>query len=217
MKLISKIHSLFRHVNRGIALAIILAAGLVIYLGVDAARFDTEKLAIKDMVTAYAKESESVMILPESVQKHGENAPEEVIEQKIKEDNEIFTKYLTKLGMHRDLYQSAVETTEDYFKYNNDICAYVTECNFTITDISNIKKSGHNLATGDIIVKNTVTTIGRPQSFSLLTGASLVNEITYQSNEEIHTYSQEITFTDVIFRKVNDQWKVAAISGVGIG
>ncbi|MDR0286671.1 MAG: hypothetical protein LBI03_03035 [Clostridiales bacterium] len=215
MKLILKAHKFFHRVNRGIVLAVVLIFGLVIYLGVDAARFDTEKLAIKDMVTAYAKEAETLMILPEDVQIPGEGAPQEAVEQKINEDNEIFTKYLTRISVNRSVYLDAVMNIEGDFKYNDQMCAYVTECNYTVTDISKLRKCGPNLAIGDIILKTSLKTIGNPVYFKLL--MSLDADAFNLPNRDIdvvtHSYSDEITYMDVIFKKIGNQWKIAQISG----
>jgi nitrogen fixation-related uncharacterized protein len=202
--------------NRGIALAIILIIGLVIYLMVDSAQFDDEREAIKATIYDLAVEAESINILPTSVQVPGKAAPTDVINKKVADSKEFFSKYFAKSS--RQGY-----STLDYFggdmsasfEENNTNCSYVTSCKFEIKNVSRLKKLTSNYARGNVRVRTSIETIGNPRFINLFMPTYANENAFYNSDGEIkldkekHTYTSEIEYNNVVFRKVAGEWKVA--------
>ncbi|MCL1917901.1 MAG: hypothetical protein FWG14_06240 [Peptococcaceae bacterium] len=229
-----------RRINRGIVLAGLLLAGLVIYLYCDGQAFGTEETAIKDMLTAYAEEAETMMVLPGDVNKPGEKIPSDAIAQKLESNKPILEKYLTgSISGGSSAYSSAQFGLEDAFDNNKDLCAYVSECKFEI-DVTGLKKIGTNMAKGSITVRTHIKTLGKPLYLKLFRTAHVEEESANNNNiarnsltdtsfrppadqeidTETHSYTQETTLRNVYFKKVDGIWKVAEVNdnpNMGLG
>lgn len=217
-----KVRNFFRHMNRGIVLGVVLIIGLIVYIMIDNARFSTEKIVIKDMVVAYAKEAEGFMIYPESIIKPKQKVTTADIAKKNKENKVIIDKYFANSGAwsRYNFYQDAISSLESVFDSNNERCAYVTECKFEILNITKLGKIGPNLAAGDVEVKTTIKTIGKPDYFRLFMTAYAdeYNGGTEEDSQkgidtEVNTYSSKVTYDKVKFMKSNGKWKVIEVSG----
>ena len=211
-------------------LAIVLLIGLIGWLIVDAAAFNTEKTVIADMITAWAKEAEGMMILPEDIQQPGEKAPKDAIARKMEQNNAVLGKYLTNDSISWSLppHQNIRSSLESAFEQNNDGCAYVTECTLEIVKVEKLKKLGANIAVGNITVRAGIRTIGQPMFLRLFYtepagtnyGGAMKEQVTVyeisgssEIDTEAHSYTSEVTYIDVYFKKTDGTWKVAGISG----
>ena len=135
------IRNVIRRVNRGIVLAVLLVLGLIGYLVYDNARFNnTEKDAIKNMLEEYASVAGDLNILPDQERVPGKKPSEEAIKKKLEENRAVLEKYLTTLKEYESQYNDAVRSLETIFKENAESCAYVTDCEFTVTSVKNLKK-----------------------------------------------------------------------------
>ncbi|MCL1790924.1 MAG: hypothetical protein FWG40_06135 [Peptococcaceae bacterium] len=219
-----RVRKFFRQINRGIVLAIIVAIALTGYLIVDGVAFASEKTAIRDMLAAYAQEAETMSVLPEDVRQPGKKAPMSTIEKKMEQTKPIMEKYLTdSVSWNGSAYLNAQTSLEYALKENNDLCAYVTECKFDVTNVSKLRKITTDLAIGDVTVRANIQTIGRPTYLLMFMQipADMNNGIFFNNKPGIgsevdttpHTYSKEITFLEVYFKKTNGTWKVAETNG----
>ena len=234
-----------RRVNRGIVLAVILLVGLVGYLIYDGQAFDAERTAIKDMLTAYAQEAESMMVLPGDVNKPGEKIPSDAIAQKIESNKSILEKYLTSsISGGSSAYSSVQFGLENAFNTNKDLCAYVSECKLEIVDVTGLKKIGTNMATCTITVRSNIKTIGKPLYMNLFRDESVDDELSdtpsgnnttpngFSDNvrrqslqqdidTEPHTFTHETTIRNVYLKKTDGVWKVAEVNNnsliMGVG
>jgi len=222
------IKTMMHRINRGIVLAAVLLIGLVSYLIVDSIMFSNERVEIKAMVAEYANLAEQLMILPESAQKPGQPALDDEVQAKIEESKFKLGQYLTSSVSNRDIsaFERVTMSLEHSFKSNQNLCAYVLECEFAIIDVKGLKKHGTNTATGDIVVKTTIKTIGSPDYIKLLWQQNVTDNHGYFSgtkdggeeygpetiDTEIHTMSNTVSFDDVVFKKVDGKWKIASTS-----
>ena len=223
------VKNLFRRVNRGIVLAAVLLVGLIGYLLFDAITFSTEKETIKAMVSEYADLAGQIMVLPENARIPGKPAPADAVKAKIEDGKLNLGQYLTNNTDRRNtpMLDSVLTSLEYSFENNQHLCAYVLECDFTVIDVKGLKKHGADTATGDIVVKTAIKTIGSPDYIKLFWQQNVTDNMGFISaakmdgeqsdteeviDEETHTMSNTVTFEDVVFKKDNGKWKIASAS-----
>ncbi|HBT64550.1 MAG TPA: hypothetical protein DEB10_07825 [Ruminococcaceae bacterium] len=219
--------NVMRRVNRGIVLAVILVVGLISYLIYDNARFGTEKIAIQNMITEYAKAAGDLNILPAQEQKAGESPSNDAIRKKLQENRAVISKYLTEQNSYNSALDHATRSLDNVFSDNTAKNAYVTECEYTITSVKNIKKTGPKHATAEITVQVQLKTIGKPSFFTLISN-HYIDEQYYgygdphkpEGSVEIvdtkrYTYTWEFTMYNATLVKQAGKWKFAGTGGLG--
>ena len=220
------IRNAMRRMNRGIVLAAVLLAGLTGYLIYDNARFDSEKTAIKTMVTEYAGAAGDLNILPAGERVPGSRPSEAAVRKKLEENKAVLNRYLTNWIDYSSALDSAARSLEEMFKQNAEGCAYVTDCVYTVKPVKKIKKNGPRHALAEITVQVEAKTIGKPMLFTL-SGSQSTGGWDYYgkppkeetAGQEIDTktysYTWEFTMYDVQLEKMNGRWKIAATNGRG--
>jgi|LSQX01.2.fsa_nt_gb hypothetical protein len=221
------IRNVIRRVNRGIVLAVLLVLGLIGYLVYDNARFNnTEKDAIKNMLEEYASVAGDLNILPDQERVPGKKPSEEAVKKKLEENRAVLEKYLTTLKEYESQYNDAVRSLETIFKENAESCAYVTDCEFTVTSVKNLKKNGPRHALADIDIKVNMKTIGKPGFFTMTGEQSTSGDRFYVYHEKgefesepeteneidtkTYTYSWEYSLYRAQLEKTDGRWKIAS-------
>jgi hypothetical protein len=217
-----------RRINRGIVLAIVLLVGLIGYLIVDNSRFNIEKTAIQEMVTAYAGAAGDLNILPANERIAGAKPSQTAVKKKLEENKAVLNRYLTDWIQYESALNSATQGLENVFSQNSERCAYVTDCAYTVKSIKKIKRNGPHHALAEIALHLEMKTIGKPVFFAMSRGsADTVNNNHYggyssqndktasEIDTKTYTYSWDITMYDVQLEKTDGQWKIACTDGYG--
>lgn len=221
------IRNALHRVNRGIVLAVVLLLGLTGYLIYDNVRFASEKVAIGDMVTEFAKAAGDLNILPAGERIPGEQPSEAAVKKKLQESEVVLNKYLSDWIDYGSAREIATRSIKEIFLTNADRRAYVTDCVYNIKSVKKIKKNGPSHAIADINVNVELKTIGKPMYFSLGGSQDTMNDGYYggkpMQNEEdkdkidtkTYTYTWGFTLYDAQLVKVGGQWRIARLSGWG--
>jgi len=230
----------FRRVNRGLVLAGILFIGLILYLAIGAAMFQSEIPVIEKMIHDYAEAAEDLMILPEEHQNPSVTVPMAVIDAKIKESEPILRQYLTDVKVTqwgRPALRTVATAQKDALESNRKARSFVTDAGFQITGVKRVRRVSSNLAIADIEVRTEIDTIGSPDYILFLQqewgrgdwdhrgpdmmvvpeypNADKATDTFSDSDAEAETGSitQRVTFRDVYLKKIDGTWKISETSG----
>ncbi len=221
-----------RRANRGIVLAILLIAVLAAYLTAGALTFGSERDAIKAMLDDYAKDSRTLLVMDEQYRVAGEITPDAAINKKIEQNEKIYEKYLTSAtptitnSWSRGAYESISENISWALSDNEKNGMHVTESDFDIVAFS-VNRATATVATGTVTVKCTAKSFG-PAQYSLLLSTdyqgnyyeySSINGVVVSDSDgeapdfSEKSHSQTVKFSNVIFKKVDGQWKISQTDG----
>lgn len=189
----------FRRINRGIVLGIILVIGLSCYLAIDSIAFEDERETIKQVLEDYARDMEAFLLLPEKYREIGVNVPDPVIENKIKENNELVNKYFTSTtkSYRRNMKESIAGELERMLKSNQESGNKIKSCEARLTKVKNITKHGSNLVTVEAVMDITTISTLEAETFHLFHGGGTYydNNLEIPADMSFLTRSYEITFT----------------------
>lgn len=90
-----KLNKRLRRINRGIALAVALLLALTGYIIYDTVNFGPQKQEIQTLLTDYLTALPELNQLPEEYREFGKAVPEEVLQEKIQENNESLQELFT--------------------------------------------------------------------------------------------------------------------------
>lgn len=229
------IRNIFRRMNRGLVLAGLLLIGLMVYLVAENIRFRSEVAVIEQTILDFAAETENLMVLPESAQKPGEPASDDVVEAKIAESEAVLRKYLSNNAVSRwstAAYDRLSWGQRDCLVENQRTRAYITACHYSITEVKNIQKISPSLASADISFKMTVEAIGSASYLMLFTTEynggyyGYYSDVGYSVNQQIpadeempidtetHNFSRQCSIEGVYLRKVDGAWKICEANNI---
>lgn len=216
-----KAKRILRGLNRGIALAVVIVIVLVTYLTVQAAQFQNEKDGIRKVFEDYGNELKNVIVLPEDLQNPGDKIPANVLDGLIENVQSKMKKfYSDNVYSSYSQAENSMTYIDEMLTYNGENGVYVTEANFEVLNLSEVRQAGTGYAKANVLIKATVKTVGKAAYlnpfFSEYTNESYW-EGGYESDEEKdlekHTFITECQFIDVLLKKVGDEWKISEMNG----
>ena len=212
---------LLKKMNRGIALAIALIVGLIIFFIADSVAFAREEPMLKDFLEEYLEEASKINLLPEQYRASDTDIPDSVITAKTKETKDFIEKYFTEYKNPMYAYN---ESTKNYMLMMSDIMysenqkggGVIKDLSYSLIKITNIQK----LATDAVSISFMVD-----MSLSASPYASFLNLTQYSHGQMFMNYSEEyadeiqdineqLSMTFTLF-KVNGKWKIAEATYYG--
>ncbi|MDD4494387.1 MAG: hypothetical protein PHV32_08590 [Eubacteriales bacterium] len=206
----------FRRINRGIVLGIVLVIGLSCYLTVDSIAFKDEREAIKQVLEDYTKDMETFLILPEQYREIGVAVPDSVIENKIKENNELVGKYFLSTNSYGwNLKESVTTALERILKSNHESGNKIKSCEAKITRVKSIAKHGSNLVTTEAVINITTIATTNAEAFHVFYGGGHYDSGQPENSADMTflTRSYEITFTCEMVKR-NGVWMFSNTEGM---
>ncbi|MDD2361592.1 MAG: hypothetical protein PHH84_01340 [Oscillospiraceae bacterium] len=197
-----------RRINRGIVLAIVLIIGLSCYLTVDGIAFKDEKEAIKQVLEDYAEDMESFLLLPEQYREIGTSVPDSVIENKIKENNNLISKYFINGNTGGwNMKESITQDLERKLKNNQETGNKVKSFDASLKRVKSITKHGASLVTVEAVMSLMSTATTEAELFHIFQGGGKYYYENPDKSEDItfSTQSDEITFTCEMVKR-NGAW-----------
>jgi len=207
-----KMKKIWKKMNRGVALAIILLVGLIIFFIIDNAVFAQEKPMLNEWLEEFLEETAKVNLLPEQYRVPGAEIPDDVIEAKTKEAKDFVDKYFTEYKsqyVSNSRKQQIIWLTDVMHEENRRMGNVIEDISFSLVNISGIQKQ----ATNAVRISFTVNMIiSASPSIRFLNLTQPVRGFSYTHNsftdEEIQNMSSEFSMNITLF-KINGEWKIA--------
>jgi len=224
--------------NRGVALGLILIAGLGIFFTADAVQFSKEEPVIKDMLTRFLEDAAKVSLLPEPYRDPGAEVPDSVLKDMAESGRKFAEQYFTNFRtspnewpLKQSVLDSIGNASSSLHLYNQREGETVQSLTFTLTEIGSIKKQASNAVTVVFTARLALSCTPNAGYFNLIQpvyGNHLFEHNYYDDAEngevsggkEIKEYSQEITYSVTLIR-TGGEWKIAqgwfSLKGSGRG
>ena len=208
-----------RKMNRGVALAAVLLAGLIVFFIADSVAFAKEEPALKDFLEEYLQECAKANLLPEQYREPGVEVPGDVLEAKEKELGEFVEKYFTEympvqnmgFGYSSTKYQLLLQTgwiVRDNAEQNR----VIQEMEYSLVSIASIRKQATNAVMINFKVNSNIT--ASPGTQYIYLGYMRYHDDRFyysrghqENDDELVNESAENEFTFTLF-KVNGEWKI---------
>lgn len=212
--------SFLKKMNRGVALAIVLLAGLIIFFIADNAVFAKEEPMLKDWLEEYLQECEKVNLLPEEYREAGANVPDEVIEAKTQELKDFVEKYFTEFKRYDNAYYTSAKKqmnllADAMFKENKSTGNTIQDVQFSLVVINGVRKQATNAVLLHFRVNVNITASPQARFVEIArpgwNAIPIMGRTTGSTNEV-----QEMTNvyqTAVTLFKVGGVWKIAEVQG----
>ena len=210
-----------RRVNRGIVLAILLIIGLACYLIVDNIAFKDEREAIKQVLEDYAKDMGTFLLLPEQYREIGVSVPDSVVENKIKENNELVNKYFTSENSGNNRYnifnieESIANELKILLKNNQESRNKIKSYEAKITKVKSIAKNGTSLVSVEAVMDITTIATRGAEMFNVFYSDGMYSKDNPEVTEDMSffTRSYEVTFECEMVKR-NGTWKFSNSQGM---
>jgi len=214
--------SFLKKMNRGVALAVILLIGLIIFFIIDSVTFAKEEPALKDLLEELLDDCVKINLLPEEYRKPGAEIPDGVVEAKTQEFKDFVEKYFTEYKRVNSPYYYSTRAglltrAEFMFESNNSSGYFIKDIEYSLVSISGIQKQSTNAVRISFKVNMKVSASYNAQ-YIFLTSIQSHGFDRYSDNnqarDEIKSESMEYDFTFILF-KINGKWKIAESQDYG--
>ncbi len=209
----------WKRMNRGLALALVLVIGLVIYIAVDEGNFRREVPRIEQNLQSYMQQLPSIYVTGEA---DSAAVPQEQIEQKLKDNVALVQPYwLSTIGSSNGYQYNLDALTQDMQQVLQDSTlgnGYVSKLSYTIVGSPQIRKDGPGLAVVETEYSIVADYVGTP----LIGGvAGTIYPDGY--GEDLSEYGEEplrmtVTgYANFHMQRVDGDWKITQIDNLGYG
>jgi len=208
----------FKRFNRGIALALALLIGLIVYVSIDQKSFDKESGTIKAFIESYFDEAEAFCVTPESLRSISENLPKSELVRVSDAYKKLFDKYWEASDQQSGSYFAA---NLSYMRQRTDnsmasFKGYITKADISIKKVKSLKKIAPQTAMFSAEVSSAYEYAGRPEIPDPVWGSMY-----YSYGGDQSEISNEIKGTesrgdvDFVLKRTDGQWKICQILQTG--
>lgn len=209
---------LYKRINRGIVLGIILLIGLTAYIWKNESDFKKEMPAIAQTITSYVEESAAADTFSQDLQKAGVQMNEQQQAEKLEEYTRLFNQYWTEsdLNDHYAKKSDILQKVQELITGNSKGIGYVRKSTAIVADAPTVKKSGPYDATAEVQYNLVVEYVGSP--YIMLQGYDRpVNNLfkkTSDSGDSTTPMRRTIQVNSTMkLSRINGEWKIAGSSG----
>lgn len=184
---------IFKRLNRGLILGLVLLIGLVIYVNIDNANFKKEMPVIQETLNQYLEDCADIAIWSPQYQKLNKIVPADIVDQTKAKGDAVFNKYWVS-SQGENEYGTKSELVKRYqelLQRNAEGIGYITKWSATLNGMPNIIKSGPRDATVTINYTQVVEFVGAP----------VINSMMGTIFPEEYTFSKEDNADDSDFAK----------------
>ncbi|MEG0570062.1 MAG: hypothetical protein RR497_00270 [Oscillospiraceae bacterium] len=214
---------IYKHINRGLVLAVVLLITTICYVIIGNLNFKKETDTIKGVVNNYAKESVTLSLLPDGANKVGATLTKEQAEKQIKAFDDILSKYW--VGAEQSAFGNGGANVQFLKKdFENSIKSMIGKpskseiksVDIKIGELKNVSRDGEKGANVSFTFDVDVKSIGQPSVFIMVHHNNHLKgqpgmDITISQNESIVAAPDKDTE-----EKIDMTEKTTRISGGGV-